>query len=1019
MRERILLALQQAANKIDATSAHQQQTLDFASKALLRDQAENWQLIQQPGRLRIITIDSLCQSLTQAIPLQENQTPYAQICDKPYGHYKAAARACLMFAIHQPDYQESIKKLLYHVDNRQDKLLDLFCSLLGSRDQWLQLIYQASTQDKASYEQALYLIEQHELERFQRSLPEEDAIALTRLVQRLASIEANPSSPRYPLCFLTAFEQLDAPLVSSLASALLTSQNTLRKAFDHHVGLKRGVCDDAEYEALKSASKQLLSKLELCPDFLPALLRVKNLPPPHYDPEQWSILQALFKLLPLLAAHLQLVFSEHNEVDFTAISAQALAALGDEECPTDLALYLDNTIHHLLVDEFQDTSIQQFQLLSQLVQGWQPHDGKTLFIVGDPMQSIYRFRAAEVGLFLRAKQQGIGPVMLTSLELSCNFRSSATIVDWVNCQFKSIFPKTDDIESGAVSFHSAISIKPAEPESQVIAFQYTNRVQEARALVSLVSDELKNHPSDDIAILVRSRKQLTDIIQLLRAEKIPFQGVDIDLLATLPHLRDVWSLTAALLMPANRLAWLSLLRSPWCGLTLEELHCIANFAKHQSIYFALSQLAHVEGLSDTGRVRAHYIYTVLHNALMTRHQQSLINWITDTLKQLHLEKVLQPSEQDDLEQYWLLLERFERNGQIEDMEQFNLELNKLYSQQVIPSRLQIMTIHKSKGLEFDCVILPGLSTKTPHIDTPMLRWLTLPTQQGEELLLVSPIKAAHHEECLLYDYLGKLETEKSQYELQRLLYVAVTRAKKRLYLFDNREKSIQGSFRQLLQNQVFLTDELDNASVQTQEEAVALPELFRLPEDYYHHPPPFLHQPITNTQPPVITDNTPRLIGIVAHELLQWVCDHHPETIADVPWELAYNQLKTLGFEGEEFLNAETLLVTQITRFFHNPIGQWIMKPHEQERNEYELLVDHEGKTVTRIIDRTFCEHDVRVIIDFKTGADNTSTQKKHRQQLNDYAALLSYRYTQPVRCGLYYLATDRWVDWVPSTISI
>lgn len=1010
MRERILLALQQAAANVQASSSHQQQTLTFAALALKRDKALNWQLIQQPGRLRVITIDSLCQTLTHAIPLQDKQIPYAQISDKPQSHYMTAARACLTFAIEHTDYNAPLKTLLHHVDNRQDNLLSLFCELLANRDQWLHQLYQAKEQDKGTYEHALSLILHHELARLQSTLPIECANELVSLTQRLATIEDKPNSPRYPLRNWHSFQQLDSYLAASLASLLLTSQNTLRKAFDHHVGLKRGECDNKEYDELKAASKILLCQLDELPDFLAALVRVKNLPEPHYDPTQWEVLQALFTLLPVLAAHLNMVFSEHNEVDFAAISEQALLALGDDECPTDLALYLDNSIHHLLVDEFQDTSIQQFQLLSKLVHHWQPNDGRTLFVVGDPMQSIYRFRSAEVGLFLRAKLQGIGPVNLHPLELSCNFRSTATVVDWVNEKFKFIFPQADDIESGAVSFHPSTNVQPADSDSRVIAYQCKSRQQEAQAVINLIAEELQTNPTDNIAILVRSRRQLIDIVKCLRERKIAFQGVDIDLLAKLPHLRDIWSLTQALLMPANRLAWLALLRSPWCGLSLADLHCIAQLAKNKSIYFALSQIEHMSELSNEGRLRAQFVYTVMNDAFACRHQQPLITWITNTLKNLYLEQILDMTEQDDLEQYWRLLERFEQNGQLQDMKQFNREFNKLYSQHVVPSRLQIMTIHKSKGLEFDCVILPGLSTKPPGGDNPMLRWLKLPSQDHEELLLLSPMKAAHHEHCLLYDYLGQLDSQKNNYEMHRLLYVAVTRAKKRLYLFDHSEKSNQGTFRSVLQAQEFITTEEEYDDM----EDTNIPSpLYHLPIEFYQKPPLFPPNPSNSTPPLIMMNNTPRLIGIVAHELLQWICDHHPTTTEEIPWELANHQLRALGFDTTELQGAQHQLKKQLTQFFNDPIGQWIIKSHEDERNEYELLVDDDNALATKIIDRTFREHDMRWVIDFKTGQEDNNATVRHRQQLDDYARLFTNRNTDKlIRCGLYYLESNHWVTW-------
>lgn len=1008
MRERILRAMQQVASGAQATSPHQEKTYALARNALARDKALDWQLLQQPGRLRVITIDSLCQTLTLAIPLQDKQIHYAQISDKPRSHYLSAARNCLNFVIQHQPYHHAITILLGHLDNQQDNLLSLFTDLLGQRDQWMPSLYQAHAQEQAMYERAIAWIEQHELMRFRQTIPQHIADELTLLAQQLACIENKPDSPRYLLCGWSSFDQLDGRIAASLSALILTGDNKLRKAFDHHVGLKRGECADHEYDQLKAASKHLLAELDALPDFLDALLRVKNLPNPHYDPEQWEVLQALFTLLPVLAAHLSMVFNEHNEVDFTAISQQALQALGDDENPTDLALYLDNSIHHILVDEFQDTSIQQFRLLEKLVHGWLPDEGKTLFIVGDPMQSIYRFRAAEVGLFLRARREGIGSVNLIPLELSCNFRSTETIVNWVNMQFKSIFPAVDDIESGAVSFHPSVNVKPSDDDSIIKAFQYTTREQEAQALVTLVADEMQTYPDDKIAILVRSRSQLSDIVGMLRAQGIPFQGVDIDLLANLPHLRDVWSLTQALLMPANRLAWLSLLRSPWCGLSLPDLHAIANYAKSKSIYFALSKLEHITTLTDEGRVRAQYVYTVLHAALAQRHQQLLVDWITATLDQLHLTQVLTPSQQDDLEQYWLLLERFEKDGQIADMALFKSELNKLYSQKVTPSSLQIMTIHKSKGLEFDCVILPGLSSKSSSMDTPLLRWLKLPTHDGE-LLLLSPMKAAHHEQCVLYDYLGKLDSQKNDYELQRLFYVAVTRAKKRLYLFDPSEATRKGSFRSLLTNQEFIAS--DDAVLPI-EQAPIYPAIYHLPIEYYQQPP-MLTISESNTAAPLLnTNNTPRLIGIVAHELLQWICDHHPAHIDEMPWELARYPLKTMGFSVTELKDAIDLLKQQFLGFFNDPVGQWIMKKHDEEQNECAFLTSEQGEVSTRIIDRTFCDQGVRWIIDFKTGREDENTQTKHREQVNEYAHLLANRTKEPIRCGLYYLTSGTWVDW-------
>src|SRR5690606_13020574 len=98
----------------------------------------------------------------------------------------------------------------------------------------------------------------------------------------------------------------------------------------------------------------------------------------------------------------------------------------------------------------------QIDLLERLTSGWQAGDGRTLFLVGDPMQSIYRFRKADVGCFLRVKEHGLGDIRLTALELTNNFRSQANLVEWVNNTCGPVFPKKNHGGLGAITYTPSV-----------------------------------------------------------------------------------------------------------------------------------------------------------------------------------------------------------------------------------------------------------------------------------------------------------------------------------------------------------------------------------------------------------------------------------------------------------------------------------------------------------------------------------------------------------------------------------
>ncbi len=998
-------------------AAHEMQarilkTLKTNEQVLAHDKALNWELIKNPGRLRITTLDSLCQSLTRAIPVQEKHVPYATVTDAPSKLYFKAARACFNYAINTPDYQNAIATLLEHLDNRTDTLLSLLTEQLAKRDQWLAPVYEARMQDKAHLEAALQTIEAHALGQFKKALPAEYMMPLMALASQVAGIENNPDSPRYPLVGVTNLGTFGRTEAHALASLLLTTQKKFRKSFDHHVGLKRDNTTATQYKQLKADSKVLLENLQAVDGLLDALLRIQKLPEPTYPKEQWAPLQALLTLLPLLAGHLQLVFQSTQLTDFTGVTHQALDALGTDDAPTDLALYLDYSIKHLLVDEFQDTSIQQFDLITRLTRGFEPEDGRTLFVVGDPMQSIYRFRAAEVGLFLRAQLQGIGAIQLKTLYLETNFRSDAHIIQWVNQYFANIFPKIDNLESGAVSFHPAIPANPSNEHHdtpQVHAFECDNAATEADAVAKRSQVLLTNHPEDTIAILVRSRRQLKAITQALDAHHIPYQGLDTDLTMSLTHVKDIWSVTQALLMPTHRLAWLAMLRSPYGGLTLPDLHLIANHAPNDSILMALADNTCIKQLSPSGQLRVQFIYPVLKKALENRHQDTLVTWVLNTLNALHLDMILTDEALASLDPFWDKLAQFEQDGLLSERDLFEQEIHHIYTKKTQNAKLQLMTIHKSKGLEFDSVILPGLGKRAPAPDKPLLRWLTLPSEASKPIVLISPLNAAHQDSSAVYDYLGALDAEKNKLEQARLLYVAVTRAKKRLYLFDSSTSISQNTFREHLKAYSF--DSIDTKLTATIS-AAEYPNRIYLPDAFYT---PKATTTVTHaTNPPSVVPELTlaRSLGIITHELLEWICTHHPKTLEEIPWHITAQALDTLNLTQAELNAAKTQIETWITHFFQHPRGQWIMQKHAQEQNEYALLVFENERLNTRIIDRLFEEDGRFWIIDFKTGQHTKEQHKHHQKQLNRYAYYMQAHTTLPVHCGVYYLETTNWIEW-------
>ncbi len=768
MRQRILAALHSATLTAPTSNLR---TWELAQAALVKDKRLNWNLLSNPHRLRVQTIDALCASLARQMPLLSGFGSLPAMAEDPSELYLQATRR--LFAYLEEDCPEADKlaHLFLHLDNRVSDIEALFVRMLGRRDQWLPHVAShkhrlTSDAFRKKLEQALEDIVLEKLAQCQRAFP---PILAQELWILLDYAEKNG-----------AFEKPPPTLRDRWFSAiqlLLTDKNTWRTRVDKNIGFPVSNKD------MKARMQALLAALSQEEALRLALQALRQTAPPYYTDEQWEVIDALTELLLLLVAELNVLFQERGVVDFSEISMAALRALGEEHAPTELALIFDQKIRHILIDEFQDTSSTQFALLKKLTQGWQTGDGRTLFLVGDPMQSIYRFREAEVGLFLKAQREGVGDVALTALQLQANFRSTANIVDWINQYFPNIFPLTFDISSGAVPFNASIAVQRETDTGVYLHGEYDEQTS-AQKIVNLVVDAQQKNPDDSIAILVRSRTHLMNIVPALKEAGLDFNAVEIEPLAAQSITHDLLSLTMALSHLGNRLAWLAILRAPWCGLTLHDLHVIAN-DHPEPLWERLQNFSHLSDLSQDGHTRLAHIVPILADSLAQRGRDSVRNWVEKTWRALQGPRcVTNSTELSMAETFFKLLEEMTQYNSVIDEAMLEKKVQQHY---VTPSstnlsRLHVMTIHKAKGLEFDTVIVPHLDRKSRHEDEQLLFWLDKPRTEKANDLILAPIKRRGGAHDPIYRYVREVEKDKSHYEMMRLLYVAATRAKKQLHL---------------------------------------------------------------------------------------------------------------------------------------------------------------------------------------------------------------------------------------------
>ena len=838
-----------SSEPVPAENEFQAETRELARAVLARDRQLGWALVDHPHRLNIRTIDSVCAEIARTLPyLSGSGGRLTPAEDAGPLHREAARRTLLLLGTGDAAFDTALRDLLLHRDGNLAECETLLANMLSLRDQWGDLIPLTPTQLDEAWLDAnvlprLELALDHAIRAVLTPLAEAfpaDLLGeLTNLVADLApAAPYDPDAPS-PIALCADLRTPPAPLAAhldhwlALLHLLLTKDGDLRK----ERGLTSrflGFVYDRKHRN-HSRLVAILNQLRDRDDLLLHFEQIRALPPARYPADQWAVAKSLFRVLSRALVELQLIFSAHNQCDFTELSLLARTALRADSGADDLAAALGARLQHLLVDEMQDTSTSQYELIELLTASWDGY-GQTVFLVGDPRQSIYLFRQARVERYIRAmRTQRLGDLPLTRLRLTANFRSLRTLVEQFNRDFNLIFPQESDPHAlpytpaqptlpaspsarGAVWHANPISTNPDDEASEALTPAQLKQQQARRDALELrriVSEWLakplppgRSEPWQ-IAVLVRSRNHLIEIVAALKQEDaIPFRAVEIDSLGQRQEVLDLTALTRALLHPADRVAALAVLRAPWCGLSLADLHtltgCDDPALQCHSIQRLMDERGHL--LPDDSCKRLQRVWQVLAEAAAQRARLTPAQLVERAWRSLGGDAWLKPEELINAQHFFNLLDELQTQLQdnsstgIFDPTLLDARLQKLYAEpNPTPAGtpfVELLTIHKAKGLEWDVVLVPALERQPAADRSRLLTWSELePMDASDEdaaHFMLAPIAGRGEPSKALNNWLNGIHRAREAAERKRLFYVACTRARQELHLFASPQLTSSG-----------------------------------------------------------------------------------------------------------------------------------------------------------------------------------------------------------------------------------
>ncbi|OEF98863.1 hypothetical protein BHF71_02750 [Vulcanibacillus modesticaldus] len=521
-----------------------------------------------------------------------------------------------------------------------------------------------------------------------------------------------------------------------------------------------------------------------------------------YHQLEREYLLSFYSVLNLIDSSFKTEKERMNGLDFDDLQLKTIRLLSDNQ---EVRKIIHRRTSFLMIDEFQDNNQIQKKLISLLLEdeNRKIRQGK-LFVVGDPKQSIYRFRGADVYVFKEMEQEIVKNAGRIA-PLRYNFRSDPKIIEFVNFFFSQIMSNDP---SSPNYYKEAIAMGEVSKEQDNVEFipiyldsndEENIREKEAEYLATRIKSLLQQGiEAKEIAILFRSMSNVKVYEQALFKKGIPFYVVGGRGFFHKQEIYDLINILEYLTDPSNNIALAGILRSPLVAITDDTLYQImtkevwnkpfsrwgetiseVNEAEQEKLQHFIWWITSIK--QKLGRIK---VFELLEEVIeLTNYQAILLALPNGKQAVANIDKLIRLAKNFPGDNPYSIFEFMER---IKKMLADDLQEKEAAIESESGNTVKLMTIHQSKGLEFPYVFVPDLSRR-PVNDDSLIRFdaklgLTCRIHIDEEW--VGPIR---------WLLVAKNEKKLEREEAVRLLYVAATRAEKKL-IFSGKIEDTKGKF---------------------------------------------------------------------------------------------------------------------------------------------------------------------------------------------------------------------------------